>query len=393
MITGFHSDFFFGRRILLAPVLLLRRVSEVLTTARLFSSTFQARHTLASRLACGGQTVHCRVTYAVLPVQLGHRSACVIFGYISNAFFLFHALPADQHRHGLWVKAPSFLADCFYEEHRKAQSSGSLVSSSEVEARAAVSSMVDTVSEAVTTLHSLDGDFSKTKRAANEGQSSQLDESVSSGSAGSLVRSSECRKYGRSFASGQDAGTGDMFFSVQVNSYHHQGVRELGRGLTAIAYSEDGLVEAFCETDMVDYRVEGGDLQPHGSTHSQTEFSPHFVVGLQVSEKPGTRRASVPAWAVHAGFRNVSSVLFDSVPSTLFWHDVSCLRGVHFGSLNLRFSGVSQFHPERMAEDYPGCRRIFKAFVSACRKYKRGLGFPLACSSDSNPSLTKRVTE
>ncbi|MDZ7374055.1 MAG: gamma-glutamyl-gamma-aminobutyrate hydrolase family protein [candidate division KSB1 bacterium] len=31
---------------------------------------------------------------------------------------------------------------------------------------------------------------------------------------------------------------------LEVNSYHHQGVKELGRNLVAVAWSEDGLVEA-----------------------------------------------------------------------------------------------------------------------------------------------------
>ena len=32
--------------------------------------------------------------------------------------------------------------------------------------------------------------------------------------------------------------------ALAVNSYHHQAIRELGEGLTAMAVSEDGLVEA-----------------------------------------------------------------------------------------------------------------------------------------------------
>jgi putative glutamine amidotransferase len=32
---------------------------------------------------------------------------------------------------------------------------------------------------------------------------------------------------------------------LQVNSYHHQGVRELGSHLQAMAHAGDGLVEAF----------------------------------------------------------------------------------------------------------------------------------------------------
>lgn len=37
-------------------------------------------------------------------------------------------------------------------------------------------------------------------------------------------------------------GAGEM----AVNSYHHQGIKELGKGLKAAAYAPDGLVEAVC---------------------------------------------------------------------------------------------------------------------------------------------------
>ncbi|PHJ24280.1 glutamine amidotransferase-related [Cystoisospora suis] len=222
----------------------------------------------------------------------------------------------DQHRHGLWVKAPSFLADCFYEEHHKAQSSGTLVPSSEVQAQAVLSSVAD---EVVTSLYPGRG---KTRRAGKSGQEKHLGDLNSSGHPGSGDRGFQPQKDGPASLGDGKADKGDLFFSIQVNSYHHQGVRELGRGLVPIAYSEDGLVEAFCEGGMADCRLEGGDLHPQVPVHPQGDFSPHFVVGLQ-------------------------------------------------------------FHPERMAEDYAGCRRIFKAFVTACRKYKAGLGIQAARPSDS----------
>ena len=34
--------------------------------------------------------------------------------------------------------------------------------------------------------------------------------------------------------------------TVRVNTFHHQAVRELGLGLTAMAHAEDGIIEAFC---------------------------------------------------------------------------------------------------------------------------------------------------
>ena len=36
---------------------------------------------------------------------------------------------------------------------------------------------------------------------------------------------------------------------IPVNSHHHQGIKELGKGLTAMARSDDGLVEAIVHTD------------------------------------------------------------------------------------------------------------------------------------------------
>ena len=37
--------------------------------------------------------------------------------------------------------------------------------------------------------------------------------------------------------------------TFSVSSSHHQAVRTLGKGLSAIAYSEDQIIEAFCEED------------------------------------------------------------------------------------------------------------------------------------------------
>ena len=36
---------------------------------------------------------------------------------------------------------------------------------------------------------------------------------------------------------------------LQVNSFHHQGIKTLGKGLTAMARSEDGLVEAYYDQE------------------------------------------------------------------------------------------------------------------------------------------------
>jgi len=76
-----------------------------------------------------------------------------------------------------------------------------------------------------------------------------------------------------------------------VNSYHHQGSRELGKGLREMACAPDGITEAFYDEK---YDPENG----------------HYVVGLQ-------------------------------------------------------------FHPERMLEDYPGCRRVYENFLRACCAFRQ----------------------
>jgi putative glutamine amidotransferase len=46
--------------------------------------------------------------------------------------------------------------------------------------------------------------------------------------------------------------TENRFFShgvFSVNSSHHQAIRTIGKGLSAIAYSEDQIIEAFCRKD------------------------------------------------------------------------------------------------------------------------------------------------
>lgn len=43
--------------------------------------------------------------------------------------------------------------------------------------------------------------------------------------------------------------------ALAVNSYHHQAIRELGEGLTAMAVSEDGLVEAIDRPESTYFRA------------------------------------------------------------------------------------------------------------------------------------------
>lgn len=78
---------------------------------------------------------------------------------------------------------------------------------------------------------------------------------------------------------------------LKVNSYHHQAVKELGKGLKEMARAPDGVLEAFYDPS---YQPEAGK----------------FVIGLQ-------------------------------------------------------------FHPERMLEDYPGCKRVYQSFLTACHAFRR----------------------
>ncbi|CBZ50740.1 peptidase C26, related [Neospora caninum Liverpool] len=86
--------------------------------------------------------------------------------------------------------------------------------------------------------------------------------------------------------SGPQMDKGDVFFSLQVNSYHHQGVRQLGEGLVPIAYSEDGLVEAYCDAGMMASESRRAGADPTGGSWKDAERSTgqprrHFVLGLQ----------------------------------------------------------------------------------------------------------------
>eukprot|EP00930_Biecheleria_cincta_P039811 TRINITY_DN2732_c0_g1_i1.p1 TRINITY_DN2732_c0_g1~~TRINITY_DN2732_c0_g1_i1.p1 ORF type:complete len:417 (-),score=57.87 TRINITY_DN2732_c0_g1_i1:323-1573(-) len=78
---------------------------------------------------------------------------------------------------------------------------------------------------------------------------------------------------------------------LQVNSYHHQAVKELGKGLKEMAWAPDGVLEAFYDPS---YEPDAGK----------------FVVGLQ-------------------------------------------------------------FHPERMLDDYPGCKKVYESFLTACTAFRR----------------------
>jgi len=82
---------------------------------------------------------------------------------------------------------------------------------------------------------------------------------------------------------------------LSVNSYHHQGVRTLGKGLKPMAYAPDGVLEGFYDER---YNPSQG----------------RFMVGLQ-------------------------------------------------------------FHPERMMDDYPGCKIVYEDFLTACKNFRKSRNF------------------
>ncbi|NUM66236.1 gamma-glutamyl-gamma-aminobutyrate hydrolase family protein [candidate division KSB1 bacterium] len=70
---------------------------------------------------------------------------------------------------------------------------------------------------------------------------------------------------------------------VPVNSSHHQALRELGRGLVPIAWSEDGLIEGFQNQNWDEHRVLGVQWHPERLWQSD-EFSRRlfrdFIAGV-----------------------------------------------------------------------------------------------------------------
>jgi len=57
---------------------------------------------------------------------------------------------------------------------------------------------------------------------------------------------------------------------VRVHSYHHQGIDRLGDGLTAAAYSDDGLVQAFVDTS--DGHIVGVQWHPEENAQDRRLF-------------------------------------------------------------------------------------------------------------------------
>lgn len=59
---------------------------------------------------------------------------------------------------------------------------------------------------------------------------------------------------------------------IYVNSFHHQAVKKLGRGLKATAFSCEGIVEAFETVDMNERFVLGIQWHPENLVNRYNEF-------------------------------------------------------------------------------------------------------------------------
>ncbi len=59
---------------------------------------------------------------------------------------------------------------------------------------------------------------------------------------------------------------------IYVNSFHHQGVKKLGKGLKATAFSCEGVVEAFEAIDMKDRFILGIQWHPENLINRYPEF-------------------------------------------------------------------------------------------------------------------------
>jgi putative glutamine amidotransferase len=75
--------------------------------------------------------------------------------------------------------------------------------------------------------------------------------------------------------------------SVEVASWHHQAVDRLGEGLRAVAWAEDGTIEAV----ELDGRADVLAVQWHPELQVAEEGSPHRRLFRELAERAGTRGA------------------------------------------------------------------------------------------------------
>lgn len=81
--------------------------------------------------------------------------------------------------------------------------------------------------------------------------------------------------------------------AAEVNSFHHQAIDELGRGLRAVAWSGDGVIEGV-EAPARDFLV---GVQWHAETLDRPEQSALFAGLVGAASAPGARRPRIESAA------------------------------------------------------------------------------------------------
>jgi putative glutamine amidotransferase len=79
---------------------------------------------------------------------------------------------------------------------------------------------------------------------------------------------------------------------VKVNSYHHQGIKILGKGLRASAISPDRVVEAIEWRDLSERWLVGVQWHPEGMRHTSPEHRNLFEAHVRASERHALRKAA-----------------------------------------------------------------------------------------------------
>lgn len=84
--------------------------------------------------------------------------------------------------------------------------------------------------------------------------------------------------------------TGDR--SIKVNSYHHQGIKNLGSGLRASAISPDRLIEAIEWRDLSERWLVGVQWHPEGMRDTSSEHAILFEAHVRAAERHAVLRGA-----------------------------------------------------------------------------------------------------
>jgi putative glutamine amidotransferase len=80
--------------------------------------------------------------------------------------------------------------------------------------------------------------------------------------------------------------------SVEVNSYHHQGIKVLANALTITARSSDGVIEAVESCDFSKSWLMGVQWHPEGMGHTGPGHRNLFEAHVCAAERHSLRRAA-----------------------------------------------------------------------------------------------------